>query len=609
MDVGAVIRYEVRPGTYCDSVVLMRLQRALAALPGVLEAGAVMATEANLDLLAESGLLPPGTGAVRPDDLLIVVKAESEAAAAAALARVEELLAERWAGAAGALRPRSLAAALKQLPAARWVLVSVPGRHAAGVARDALDAGRHVFLYSDNVPLAEEVELKRRARSRGLLVLGPDCGTALVGGVGFGFTNRVRRGRIGVVAASGTGLQAVASRIHVLGAGVSHAIGTGGRDLSGEVGGVTAVQGLELLGQDPDTAVIVLLSKPPDPAVATGLLALARATGKPVVVHFQGYPPPGRRLGELHFAVSLSEAAELAVALERGRLAGVGGDAPPTAEESGVRARGATGVEPSAAAAVNGAVEAQTAARAASAPAPPARYLRGLFSGGTLAVEALLGLQPVVWPLYSNVPLRAGQRLEDPKRSRGHTILDLGADAFTAGRPHPMLDPAVRVERLVAEAADPEVGAILLDVVLGDGAHPDPAGELAPAIARACQGAAAAGRNLDVVVVVVGTAEDPQGLVEQERALVAAGARVVHTVAEAVEYLAPRLAVNAPGAGDQRAPVGLDALEARAGAVNVGLQVFYESLVAQGVPAVQVDWRPPAGGDERLAAILERLKS
>lgn len=609
MDVGAVIRYEVRPGTYCDSVVLMRLQRALAALPGVLDAGAVMATEANLDLLAESGLLPPGTGGARADDLLIVVKAETEAAAAAALARVDELLVERRACAADAFRPRSLAAALKQLPAARWVLVSVPGRHAAGVARDALDAGRHVFVYSDNVPLAAEVELKRRARSRGLLVLGPDCGTALVGGVGFGFANRVRRGRIGVVAASGTGLQAVATRIHVLGAGVSHAIGTGGRDLSAEVGGVTAIQGLELLGQDPDTAVIVLLSKPPDPAVATGVLAQARATGKPVVVHFQGYPPPGRRLGELHFAVSLSEAAELAVALEPGRPTAVAGDATSPREEEGASARAAAGGEPGAAAVVSGALGAQTAARAASVPAPGARYVRGLFSGGTLAVEALLGLQPVLWPLYSNVPLAAGQRLDDPKRSRGHTILDLGADAFTAGRPHPMLDPALRMERLAAEAADPEVGAILLDVVLGESAHPDPAGELAPAIRRACQGAAAAGRDLEVVVVAVGTAEDPQGLVEQERALVAAGARVVHTVTEAVEYLAPRIAVAAPGAGDQRAPVGVDALEARAGAVNVGLEIFYESLIAQGVPAVQVDWRPPAGGDERLAAILERVKS
>ncbi len=329
MSDGAVVRCAVRPGSYHDSVVLMQLQRALAALPGVLDAGVVMATPANRELLAASGLLPEEEMAAGPHDLLIAVKAESEAAAGEALARVDALLQVRRSDSEQEFRPRSLASAFKLLPAARWVLISVPGRHAAGVAEEALDQGRNVFLYSDNVPVEREAALKRQARERGLLVLGPDCGTAIVGGIGLGFANRVRRGEIGLIGASGTGLQAIASQIHALGAGISQAIGTGGRDLSEEIGGITAIQALDLLRRDPETQTIVLVSKPPAPEVAARLLGIAQSAGKPVMVYFLGAPLPARRLGNLHFAASLSEAAELAVEKGRQGLQGPQGQENP----------------------------------------------------------------------------------------------------------------------------------------------------------------------------------------------------------------------------------------------------------------------------------------
>ncbi len=318
----SAVRCAVRAGSYYDSVVLMQLQRALAALPGVLDAGVVMATPANLEVLAASGLAPGEGVSAGPHDLLIAIKAESDAAAGEALARVDALLqVRRGAGGDGGqdFRPRGLASALKSLPEARWVLISVPGRHAAAVAEEALAHGRNVFLYSDNVPLEREVTLKRTARERGLLVLGPDCGTAVIGGVGLAFANRVRRGPIGLIGASGTGLQAVMSQVHALGSGISQAIGTGGRDLSAEVGGITALQALDLLRRDPETRVIVLISKPPAPEVAARLLGLARSAGKPVVVYFQGAPLPGRRIGSLLFAASLSEAAEIALEADKGR--------------------------------------------------------------------------------------------------------------------------------------------------------------------------------------------------------------------------------------------------------------------------------------------------
>jgi FdrA protein len=549
----------VRAGSYHDSIVLMRLQRALAALPGVIDAGAIMATPANRAQLAAGGFELPANA--NPDDLLVAVKAESETAAAAALSRVDALLRVRTAETSDDYRPRSLAAALKQLPEARWVLISVPGRYAADVAGEALDANRNVFLYSDNVPVEREAALKRRAREKGFLVLGPDCGTAWLGGAGLGFANRVRRGGIGgigLVGASGTGLQAVMSRIHALGSGISQAIGTGGRDLSAEVGGITAAQGLDLLRRDPETRVIVFIAKPPDPEVGSRLLSLARSLGKPVVVHFLGAPLPGRRLGNVHFAATLSEAAELAVELM---------DPHPPAPSPG------------------------------SGEGETYGYVRGLFSGGTLAYEALLGLSSFLTPVWSNLGAR---KLADSLHSREHTVLDLGADEFTVGRLHPMIDQDLRLRRLRQEAADPEVGLILLDVVLGEGAHADPAGELAPEISRI-----RAGRSLEVVAIVIGTDADPQGLEIQISTLEAAGARVFRTVTDAVDWIFLNAARVEETDG---VPVPLAAVQTPMAAVNVGLESFHDSLRSQGASSVHVDWRPPAGGNERLAGILARMK-
>ncbi|MCZ6530656.1 MAG: hypothetical protein O6949_10080, partial [Chloroflexi bacterium] len=300
--------HEVRPGAYYDSVVLMQLQRALSDFPEVIDAAVVMGTAANLELLAQNDLLPEEMEAA-PEDLVIVVLAENEEAAEMALGEVDELFSLRRSIAASKFRPRSLQSASEMLPEADWVLISVPGRYAAAVANEALELGKHVFLYSDNVSLDDEVELKARADELNLLMMGPECGTAIVGGIGFGFANRVRRGRIGLVGASGTGLQTVTSRIHQIGEGISQALGTGSRDLNASVAGAMATRSLDLLASDPETEVIVLVSKPPDPAVIARLLQRAWAAGKPTVVSFIGYPPPARQLGNLHFASSLVEAA------------------------------------------------------------------------------------------------------------------------------------------------------------------------------------------------------------------------------------------------------------------------------------------------------------
>jgi len=557
-----VIKWNVRAGAYYDSVVLMQLQRGLLSLSGVVDAGVVMATQANRDLLAANNLLPDSISA-NPDDLLIVVKANDDQSATDAIGQVDELLARRKSSSVSQdFHPRSLSGAIKQLPEANWVLISVPGRYAAGVAREALELNKHVFLYSDNVSLEDEIGLKKAAREKGLLVMGPDCGTAIINGIGLGFANRVRRGAIGVVGASGTGTQAVTSQIHNLGGGISHAIGTGGRDLKSDVGAITAHQALDLLARDDETKVIVLVSKPPSPDVATQLISAAQETGKPVVVYFIGYPPPARKIGNLYFAISLSEAAELSIReLEDQRLETRDSHSPVSSS-----------------------------------------YLRGLFSGGTLAYETMVGLQAALSPLYSNSPISDSQILSNPLHSESHTIIDLGDEFFMVGRLHPMIDNDLRIRRMKQEAADPEVGVILLDVVLGEGSHINPAGELVPVI-KEIQGKRTG--ELEFVAIVIGTDEDPQNLQSQVEQLKEAGVVVFRTATEAVEYISLRFGSHT---SSEYPPVDLEQLNQPLAAINVGLVSFYDSLISQGAQALHVEWRPPAGGNEKLAALLAKMK-
>jgi FdrA protein len=572
----AIIKVEIRSGAYYDSVILMQLQRALAEQPGILDAGVVMGTAANKEVLAQSGLLVPEAEAAGADDLIIVVKGSDESSGRAALDKVDELVSSRRRSTTDHdYHPRSMETAAKMLPDAQWVLVSVPGRYAAGVAREALGLNKHIFLYSDNVSLDDEISLKREAAQRGLLVMGPDCGTAIINGIGLGFANKVRSGPIGIVAASGTGLQQVCIRIHQMGGGITYGLGTGGRDLSEAVNALTARQGLDLMARDPDTGVIVLISKPPSPAVADTLVNAARSVGKPVVLNFIGYATSSRRVDNIFFATTFDETAELAVSL----------------------------IDSS---------EVFSSQPDISGFAPGQQYLRGLFSGGTLQYEALLILQHYLPVVYSNAPLDKKDKLADSLVSKAHTVIDLGEDEFTVGRLHPMMDNDLRIRRLEKEAADPQVAVILLDVVLGYGAHPDPASELGPAIAAGIKGAKDVGRRLEVVAVICGTDGDPQGMEGQITKLRESGARIETSNDAAARYVG-RLLQAIGGARQSKAepatePVDLEKLKKPFAGINMGLESFADSLKEQGAQVVHVDWKPAAGSNEQLMKILERMK-
>ena len=487
----SVIRQRVFRNAYRDSVELMRIAAEIEHLPGISRAGLVMATPANLAIVVEAGLadgLEPGVG---PNDLLVALAAEDAAAADAALDRVAALMRSAEAEApAGGQRfvPTTIAEAVSEMPDANLVLISTPGPYATAEALKALKGGMHVFLFSDNVSIEDEVELKRIGSNKGLLVMGPDCGTAILDGIPLGFANAVRRGRVGLVGASGTGLQQVTCLLDAFGAGVSQAIGVGGRDLHDEVGGIMMLAGLQRLVADPGTDVVVLLSKPPAPAVAERVLAAAAASPKPVVINFLGGDAEAIRASGAHPATTFEDAAQLAAELAVG-----GGVAPLVAED----------------------VDADAVVASAGLAAGQEQIV-GLYSGGSLASEAKVVLRSLLGAEA------AAQR-----------IIDLGDDEYTVGRPHPMIDPRLRSEKIEEAGADPSTAVILLDIVLGYASHPDPAGALVPALTRARDGAAATGRGLAIVASVCGTPGDPQGLTGQRAALTEIGVHVAASNARA----------------------------------------------------------------------------
>ena len=491
---------QVRKGAYFDSVTLMRVGKEIAGLPGVTDAAVVMGTKSNKAILKSSGLLPPTFNDASDTDLLVAVKADTEAAAGTALAAVDGLLKKRMNSAitGGESHPVSLGGALEVLPGANLALISIAGRFAGEEAMRALENGLHVMLFSDNVPLEQEIALKKFARKRGLLVMGPDCGTAIINGVPLAFANAVNRGNIGIVAAAGTGLQEVSCIISNEGAGISQAIGTGGRDVKKEVGGIMFLEGLRALAKDKATGVILLVSKPPHRQVLSRIARAIKRIHKPVVTLFIGAE------AKVGGPSTLEEAALTAVALAR--------EKKPEDVAKQLVARDAEIL--------------RIARREACKRKKRQQYVRGLFSGGTFCAEAQILLSNRLSNVYSNAPAGRAKQLKNSLKSQKNTLVDLGEDEFTVGRPHPMIDYSLRNRRILEETADAETAVILLDVVLGYGANPDPSVELSGVIRQASQ-------TVSVVCSITGTDRDPQNRSRVEAALRKAGALVMPSNAAA----------------------------------------------------------------------------
>lgn len=486
---------KVFANSYRDSVLLMKIASRVRMIEGVDNAEVMVATEANKLILEENGLLTDAVKNARPSDLIISVKAIDDKAAQQAIETAEDLVVN---GPEEEQETRQVAKNLNSAvaiePNANLAILSIPGAFVKKEAIKALDKGLNLLIFSDNVPIEDEVAIKTLAGDRDLLVMGPDCGTAIIGGVALAFANKVQRGNVGMIGASGTGLQEVSVLLSNSGVGISHVIGTGSNDVSDSVGGLTMSRGIRWLDDDPDTDLIVVVSKPPGARTYEKLVTELGNCRKPVVVNFLGkYDSVGGN--NLLFTKTLEETAIRALEIA-GKPAEVANMLARIDEKLIVRARNKT-LELS----------------------PHQKYVRGLFTGGTLATEACIIQQRMLSSITANVKLPGVEKLANPHVSTNHCIVDLGADEFTVGKPHPMIDPEMRRERLLAEAADPETAVILLDFVLGFGVHPDPVGATLPYIQKAREISIGKVRYLPIVASVCGTDGDPQQRARQVKLL------------------------------------------------------------------------------------------
>lgn len=506
---------QVRRNTYYDSVTLMTLSNQLKKLPGVTDAVVSMASALNKELLHNIGLWNQEVHDATVNDLLIAVKSDTQKVCDEAACQVDLLLSAKKNSEFSEKKQRycTIRTAKEENEDLNFAIISVAGEYAAREAREALKQNMHVMIFSDHVTEDQELEIKEMAHKKGLMVMGPDCGTAVINGVGLCFANAVRSGEIGLAAASGTGLQEVTVLIDRLGEGISQAIGTGGRDLSAKIGGIMMLDGLNLLELDEETKVIVLVSKPPVKEVAAKIIARVKDCKKPVVVCFIDGTSQMLEGTEAIFAASLEDAAIQAVNALRGSL---GVDSP---SRSGL-------------------------AIGSSFPLPMAemkafkdnfnsrqKYIRGLYCGGTLAAEAVAEMTRVLEGVYSNVAKKAKNKISNPMVSVGHTVIDLGDDLFTAGRPHPMIEPELRGERLLLEAADPETAVLLMDFELGFGSHSDPVGVTLEAVRKA----RLINPGIALVTYILGTPKDYQGYEAQKKLLEAEGAVVAQSNQQAVQ--------------------------------------------------------------------------
>lgn len=505
-------RTVIRSNAYYDSVTLMRISTEAGKLPGVSHVLVGMGTELNKDTLKNVELLTKAAENASPNDLMIGVRADGDDIIDEVFKKIEEMFSKR----------KNTSSDEKQKNYERieevgrlnegynMAVISVPGAYAAREAKNALNQGMHVFLFSDNVTVDEEIELKDLANKKGLLLMGPDCGTAIINGVPLGFANRVRRGNIGIVGASGTGTQQVTTLIDTLGAGVSQVIGTGGRDLSQRVGGRTTLAALDALNEDEETEVVVIISKPPAPEIAEKIFNKARNMKKKVILCLLGAKLIDNLPENIIQCTSLEETAVKASSIALNRDVGLNQKAENLyLIEEFKRMR-----------------------------KPEQKYVRALFGGGTLCDETMTLFRQKNIPMFSNIPLNEMEALENVEKSQGNTFLDMGDDYFTRGKPHPMIEPSLRTKRIIADALDEETAVMLLDIELGHGCHPDPAGVAVYGAEEANKKLQMEDRRVLWIAALIGTADDPQNMQEQIKKLRDAGFVIYESNIRAAELAA-----------------------------------------------------------------------
>ncbi|OCA85841.1 acyl-CoA synthetase FdrA [Bacillus sp. FJAT-27225] len=576
----------IKENSYQDSVNLMLLTNKISTMDGINKVQVMMGTPANKDIFKSSGLYTEELENAAANDMCIVVDTDMEEKIQEVLDEVDNYLNNQAISSSKEQfeSVRTWDKAVKALPSANVALISTPGQYAAEEADKALDNDLHVMIFSDNVSIEDERRLKEKAHDKGLLVMGPDCGTEILSGVPLAFANVVKPGNIGIVGASGTGIQEVTVQIDRLGGGVTHAIGTGGRDLSDKIGAITMMDAIKGLEAHKQTEVIGIVSKPPAKEVRDQVVELLQSLSKPVVAIFLGEEPHNHE-GNIYYANTLEETAAIAVDLAKGN--------PVKANYNHL-----SGEVP--------AVDLK----------PEQKTIKGLYSGGTLGYEAATLISRGLG-LGSSDSHEEGYLL----KANGYEVADLGDDIYTQGKPHPMIDPATRIKFFQKAAEDESTAIILFDVVLGYGSHEDMAGALIPAIQKIQSNARDNGKNIYFVATVCGTEQDPQDIQEQKSKLAQAGVIVRDSNNQAIRTALAMLDIRIEEKDKEmvsdhaaaKAEISVSSaieklLNEKPNVINVGLKSFASAITDNGGRAVQFDWRPVAGGNERMRRVLAVLR-
>ena len=500
----------IKGGLYYDSVTLMQAAKELSLMNGVMDSAVVMATAENKSIVKTSGLYTSNLHKASDNDLVIIVKADNGFVISKAFKRIDEILKEKRKAVSSSRsmekNARSLENAFEMLDA-NMALISVAGKYAGSLAERCLDKNLNVMLFSDNISLETEIALKKKALKKNLLVMRPACGTAIINGVPLAFANSVKRGNIGIVAASGTGLQEVSCIISNEGGGISQGLGTGSRDVKKEVGAITFMAALKALEKDSDTDVILLVSKPPHPSIMKKIIKAAKNIKKPIVAVFLGGEFKSKLKDNFYFAKTLQEAALKAVYIAK--------EGKP--HQAIVKIFD-----------INTELE-KIAVEHSKNKNPKQKYLRGLFTGGTFACEAQIILKDIIGDIWSNVPVDKKYKLKNSLGLKENSVIDLGEDEFTVGRPHPMIDYSLRNKMIISESKKPDIAVMLLDIVLGYGSNMNPIADIMPAVRQAFKN----NKKLSIIASVTGTETDPQTRSKVAGALRKAGVVITDSNASA----------------------------------------------------------------------------
>ena len=563
-----MIKTIIKKDLYKDSVSLMLLNNKINDHDAVNIASIMMASPANKEMFESNGLLTDEVKNASANDVAIVLDLKDDSKLDEIINIIDESLSQNQSDSTDAKKSiDTLEDAFNEMKDANLAIISIAGSYVYSVANKCLDKNLNLMIFSDNVDIEEERKLKQKAKEKNLLVMGPDCGTSIINGIPLAFANTVKKGKIGIVGASGTGIQEVISVLDQNGYGISQAIGTGGRDLHSEIGAISFIQAFDMLMEDDQTEVVIALSKPPAKEVKENLENYFLKSKKPIAAIFLGEEPKDH-YENLYWADTLDEVATLAIDLLEKKKPENKTDRFEVIDKKG--------------------------------------SIKGLFCGGTLASESANLIQRALNITYKKSD--DGYLLNKD----GFQVIDLGDDKYTKGKPHPMIDPNARIPFIKKAIEDNDTKVVLMDVVLGYGSHDNPASTITDVIKENSN------KDVEFVITLCGTKGDYQNIDSQKQLLEEAGAKVFRTNREAVEYALSRVGYKIeykekkilkneiekenPKASNN------DLFTKRLKVINIGLKSFKENIDNFDCDSIQYDFRPIAGGDKVLMDTLSFLE-